>query len=99
MFRNCSNSNVLQLFICSENAKGVICRSSCTYCIELISFNLSKYTTITDDSKIDKKNILYCNQTKYFLRYECTCILSVSKEDSAKKNAQAFQKFLTFYQI
>ena len=46
---NSHDSDVSQMFICSENAKGLICRSSCTSCIKFISFNLSKYTTITDE--------------------------------------------------
>ena len=32
-----------------------------------------------------KKNIIYCNETKYFLRYERTCVLSVCIEDFANK--------------
>ena len=50
---NSHDSDVSQMFICSENAKGLICRSSCTSCIKFISFNLSKYTTITDEWKIE----------------------------------------------
>ena len=64
-------------------------------------FNLSNILQLltTERLKKKKKNILYCNQAKYFRRYECTCDLSVCKEDSAKKNVQAFQKFLRFSQI
>ena len=35
--------------------------------------------------KSRKKNLLYCNKTKYFIWYNRICVLSTCKEDSAKK--------------
>ena len=80
------NSHVLQMFMFCK------CKRVDSLCYSWQEMQQFIYLMYLTYEKIKNKYIyiyIYCNKRKYFLCYNRICVLSISKEDSAKKKRSA----------